>query len=567
MYGADPVQRLRVLGQRVEALGGAAFHEEMATVLTELRDAHTRFVGSRELAGKVAKLPFMVEQVGSTEAPRFLVSNVEKGDPVFRTPGFGKGTELLYWNAKPMALAVKRYADLETGGRADARLARALQTLTFRPLQYGPPPDEHWVVIGFRGKRGKVEEVRVDWRVIDVGQGPSGEAAALGASALLAADPAADAIRRAKRVLFAGATTPIRSRQARKARKAGEGPWIAGELRENVQAKVVATSAGDYGYLRLWSFDLVDDGAFLDEVIDLLDQLPREGLIVDLRGNPGGLIWAAERLLQLFTPRRIEPTRFCMLATELTRAMTEAPQNELSLGPWRRSLRDAVANGEPYSCGVALTPEELCNDIGQKYGGPVVALVDANTYSAGDLFAAGFVDNQVGTLISVGQATGAGGANVWYPGNLAQALRGTPYDLPSLPDGMGYSISFRRALRTGPSAGQPIEDVGVPGHLRRDLTEGDLLEGNRDLLDYCGKLLACETVSDLVVEKVPRQAKLRITPKGLDRIDIYVDDHPFGSLPVDGSEPLEIPCAPGSRSLAVEGYSGETLRQRRVVGP
>ena len=66
--------------------------------------------------------------------------------------------------------------------------------------------------------------------------------------------------------------------------------------------------------------------------------LPRDrgpGLIIDLRGNPGGLIWAAERLLQLFTPRSVTPTRFSMVATDLTRAMTDAPQNRRSLSPWR----------------------------------------------------------------------------------------------------------------------------------------------------------------------------------------------------------------------------------------
>jgi C-terminal processing protease CtpA/Prc len=54
-----------------------------------------------------------------------------------------------------------------------------------------------------------------------------------------------------------------------------------------------------------------------------------------------------------------------------------------------------------------------CNDHGQVYGGTVIAVVDATTSSAGDLFAAGFADNEVGTIVSVGRARGAGGANVW----------------------------------------------------------------------------------------------------------------------------------------------------------
>ena len=36
--------------------------------------------------------------------------------------------------------------------------------------------------------------------------------------------------------------------------------------------------------------------------------MPPDGLVVDLRGNGGGAIQAAERLLQLFTPGRVENT-------------------------------------------------------------------------------------------------------------------------------------------------------------------------------------------------------------------------------------------------------------------
>ena len=43
----------------------------------------------------------------------------------------------------------------------------------------------------------------------------------------------------------------------------------------------------------------------------------------------------------------------------------------------------------------------------------MVLVGDSTTYSAGDLFSAGFVDNDIGPFVCVGEATGAGGANVW----------------------------------------------------------------------------------------------------------------------------------------------------------
>ena len=121
-----------------------------------------------------------------------------------------------------------------------------------------------------------------------------------------------------------------------------------------ISAKIVKTRSGTFGYLRLWSFDVADDVPFLDEVIRLLSLLPERGLIIDVRANPGGLVWAAERMLQLFTPDRVTTTRFSMLATPLTRAMADAHQNGNELDPWRESLNEAVSTGDAYSrCGPA----------------------------------------------------------------------------------------------------------------------------------------------------------------------------------------------------------------------
>ena len=129
--------------------------------------------------------------------------------------------------------------------------------------------------------------------------------------------------------------------------------------------------------------------------------------------------------------------------------MTDAPQNRRELGPWRRTLLEAIGTGEVYSQSVTITPYERCNDIGQVYGGPVVAVVDPTTYSAADLFAAGFADNGIGTVVSVGRATGAGGANVWRVDTLNSVLAGTSHSLPRLPNGVGFTMSVRRATRIG----------------------------------------------------------------------------------------------------------------------
>jgi hypothetical protein len=166
-YASNPVQALALLRRRATELTDAEFHLATAGIVTGLRDAHTRYIGPASLEGAVAVLPFLVEQYGPEDAPHFLVSKVNAA--AVDDPDLTVGCRLESWNGVPFARAVEVHADRETGGRPDARRARALESLTFRALQYGPPPDEDWVVVGYRTARGSHRASRFPWRVVDPG--------------------------------------------------------------------------------------------------------------------------------------------------------------------------------------------------------------------------------------------------------------------------------------------------------------------------------------------------------------------------------------------------------------
>lgn len=480
-YAVDPVQALRLLRQRCVDLTDGEFHLAVTRIFTGLRDAHTRYVGPSGLHGKVAALPFLVESYGPYAAPRFILSKLAETAGV-EDPDFAEGVELLWWNFVPMCRAVDVYAAQETGGRPDSGRARALETLTFRSLDYGPPPDEHVVVVGFRAGR-TLREVRIPWRVVGI---PPAAMARDPQAALKAAwNPAAESVRQAKKLMFA---PRVWDAERRNANASAAGEWIATSMPGVLAARTVPTKRGELAYLRIWSFDVEDHDAFVTEAKRLLQELPQDRLIVDLRANPGGLIWAAERLLQLFTNEIILPTRFSLLATPVTRAMAESAFNRLELDAWVDSLSDAVSTGEVYSQPIALTDPEWCRDIGRIFPGTAALVVDANTYSSGDLFAAGWADHGIGPLVSVGHATGAGGANVWGDLQLSDALMGTPFEFDPLPNGIRFTMSIRRAIRSGRSDGVPIEDLGIRG-IPYALTRRDLLHGNSDLHNFCAQTL------------------------------------------------------------------------------
>ena len=170
-YGFDPVQRLRILRSEVNAFDDNAFHVELAAILTQMRDYHTRYTWPAAFAGKVAMLPFLVDMYGPDASPTYVVTKVGKG----LDAGFVPGVVLQYWNGVPIDRAVVRHSNEECAGRPDGLRSASLQSLTFRSMEYGPPPDEEWVVVGYRTSdssgtpTGALKEVRVDWKVVDPG--------------------------------------------------------------------------------------------------------------------------------------------------------------------------------------------------------------------------------------------------------------------------------------------------------------------------------------------------------------------------------------------------------------
>jgi C-terminal processing protease CtpA/Prc len=495
-YGIDPLQRLRILRAQVDALSDQAFHLDLADALARLRDAHTAYTGPRTLEDTTAVLPFQLEMVGPPEAARYVVTKVVR-DAQPLAARFREGVEVVAWNGVPIDRAVLRWSDTAWGGRPDSQRVAALQTLTMRPLRFGPPPDEHWVIVGYRvvdahgHATGDVLEQRIDWRIVQparlAGNGAAPRARRAAAPAWRRGiNPAAEATRRARMLMYAPKALMRAAPPRGSARSA-----VTSQLPEFFKVETFASPHGAVPLLRIYSFDIDDDEAFIAELLRLLPLLPQEGLIIDVRDNPGGNIWAAERALQLFSSRPIAPTRFSVLATPFTRALAAtAGLGRDELAPWRASLDAAVRNGELYSRALPITPPERANAIGRVYPGPALLVANANTYSSGDLFTAGFVDNAIGPVICVGQATAGGGANVLDYEVLADALAGSAFALPALPDGIGLSVSFRRATRAGPSEGLPIEDVGIEGHESYAMTRDDVLHGNRDLYARCAATLA-----------------------------------------------------------------------------
>jgi len=573
MHAVDPLQALRLLRHRLAELTETEFHVQLQRIFLGLRDLHTNYILPSRFAGFAFLGIFLERCVVPGGRMAYVVTKTF--DHVTGDPQLKAGVEVTHWNGTPIQLAVEANAAREAGSNKAAQLAQGLQNMTLRAINMSLPPEEDWVDITYKVD-GTTHETRVPWRVFESGAEvtepgtlpslPSGVEVA--AHHLVGMDLRTELTRRVKRRLFAPATLqnvprPQRAKGAKAAKAGVRKPQVAAALAagpvptnrpDELKARIVDTPSGTFGHLRIFTFHMQDQNidGFVSEVARLLSVLPPAGLVLDVRGNGGGYVIAAEFLLQFLSPRRITPEPFQFVSTPSTTGLTKGVAD---YGDWKASLEEAVTTGSAYSTAFPLYPADVVNSVGQIYQGPVVLVTDAQCYSACDIFAAGFQDHEIGPVLGVDANTGAGGANVVNHEDLRTEWSDGP--LKQLPKGVQMRVALRRCLRVGSRFGQPVEDLGVVPDAPHALTRSDLLEENADLIAAAGVLLAQRTPRLLRFTSAPAgtgKRKLTVTTGSVASIDVYVNGRPVATTATaNGNTQITVPAAAGN-VIRIEGY-------------
>jgi cytosine/adenosine deaminase-related metal-dependent hydrolase len=591
MHAVNPIQQLKLLRYRMEGMQREnqppeiEFHNELTRIFNALRDLHTCYRLPYPFKGKVAWLPFLIEEFWENGYRKYLISKVV-GNP--GPPSLQPGVEVLYWNGMPLARAVSQNAERHAGSNQEARHAQGLNALTLRPLSHGLPPEEEWVTLRYMDADGVMHEWTQEWLVFE----PEHASFSINPETLLeheealatalGLDPETDEIHNAKRILYAGDVVQeerrmLRAGQARAIANLADG--LTTFLPTVFRAKEVTTEHGTFGYLRIFTFNVADVAGFIEEAVRLITQLPESGLIIDVRGNGGGLIPAAERLLQIFTPRQIEPQKVQFINSPLNLQLcrNHDPSEHyqgLDLAPWVASMAQAVATGAVYSQSYPLTPWQECNDRGQQYYGPLLLITDALCYSATDMFAAGFQDHHIGPILGICTNTGAGGANVWSHAVLQQLMSTSidahpvPSPYVSLPHGADLRVAIRRTIRVHENAGMVVEDLGIqPEHLHA-MTRHDLMQGNIDLITEATRLLATQRIHTLrttFAHPVAALPRITVTTQNVTRLDIRFNGRTWRSfdvqsptLNIDLQQVVSAPIG-AHRELEIQGFEDGQL--------
>lgn len=272
---------------------------------------------------------------------------------------------------------------------------------------------------------------------------------------------------------------------------------------ELFSAEIVRTKVGRVGHVRIKSFDSFDIRGTVAELRRVLRQMPRRGLVVDIRGNGGGreeMVKAVVEMVHGVSIRRqILSVRSTGLVSELVgkaqgKGVGRAGARARARAGFFRWFAEAVGSaervGEEFSGPVEAPYESAYGEMRRAYFGAVVTVVDGRTYSAGDIYAKLMVDEGLSVVVGADANVGAGGAaGVLY----SELVQVAPRVFGGLggEDGRGvdFGMAFARMFRGGRKSGVLVERFGVKPDVRYYYTKRDTLDEDCDMLEFLGRLL------------------------------------------------------------------------------
>ena len=574
-------------------IGETAFHSSVIMAFDFVVDAHTVYGLPPPYRGSVAFLPFLMRAYWDQNGfPRFVVTKMMKAqaDGGFGHPTFVPGAEITHWNADPTEVYIENSLGRMPGGNEHARVARGTAFATMRPLTFCEPPNEGWMVTlrynppGTAAGLGPTHAIQLPWGVVT----GLGARTSLPGSAFSVSVPTAELSAASHAIVPGGATSSTSTLP-----NVFDFQFTAGTLEDGTLDPAILHDVGHpdakFGYIQIRNFGgaLGQGDAIVQEfkrILGIMNTNAPDGLVLDIRSNPGGDVQAAERMLGMLAAEPITPAQFHLANTpviqQILRQLQQESKNEAALTAqqdvqltdaradlqaWIDDVDVSAASQDVLTTGHPLTPNTLANEAGQVYRGLCTLLVDAMSYSAADIFAAGFQDHAIGQIIGVESGTGGGGANVWTHDDLLDKFPSGP-DLPlaPLPPQVTMSLAIRRSSRVGPNVGQPVEDVGVMADLQYlPASPADLLDGFTDVVTHACRLLGANRsfrvdVHEAVLGNGVVNIDLQTT--NVDSLIFYLDFMPAHSSPaVAGSrQTFAVPVAAGDTNpgeITIEGYA------------
>lgn len=213
----------------------------------------------------------------------------------------------------------------------------------------------------------------------------------------------------------------------------------------------------------------------------MLKLLPKSGLVVDIRSNPGGCSSIASVLWSSIFSAPLPSYQLVLRASPFMNDTFVDPDGELN--------KFLLAGSELTGPG-----RDLTNTSGEYKkvfeGQKVILVVDSITASGDDLFTSFFSDVGTGEnkfVVGLDSSTNGAGATVISFSDF-QGFRASDEQFHDIVSGTDFFSAFGRFFRGGKNAEKLIEHLGVPVDFKYYITRNDLLNNNEDLMNDLGKV-------------------------------------------------------------------------------
>ena len=538
----DPIPKLEALKKEAAQLSNEELHQRLNHIFVDLHDLHTNYIAPKPLSCAATFIPVKFESVTDENRAVVLVSGKLKLEPK-ASEGVEVGDELVSINGITTDKWIAELGIISGGANEDAMKVRAVEMLSLRSLATQLLPKEDELELVFK-RDGKEFTKTIPWFAYRDLDCIASEGAEEDGKELKGFrhkfDLAQDDFQKKYNRIFGTPTLVSKSRK-----------WAApSPLDEVFEVDTLSTPAGLVGYVKLKGFSW--DNSNLD-VATVVEGFRREiegrlskaiGLVIDVRGNPGGYIVFAEKLVQLFSTKEVEPTKVQMLANQLNEDIF-LKANGQEDNRWSSAVRGALKAGHEMISPMPITPKTEANSLGQIWFRPVVVLTDAACFSACDLFSAGMQDNGAGVVIGIHKTTGAGGANVMEHAVFRQIMEGDDNPFQALPYAQNMRVSWRQSVRSGKYAGQLIEDAGVKSDLIVPMKREDVGTESKELMKAIHKIIdgmQPKYTSGMEVRRGSsvllsngEEAKWNEVVYGVDSVEILVEGKAISKISVDAS--------------------------------
>ncbi len=508
-YEFSPLEKLEALKEKAADMSDRNFHNQMLSIFSNLRDLHTQYHLPSPYKHTVAYLPILVESYYQDGRRLYMASKITKevknlsGKKGKEFP-FKEGVRITHWNGDPMEEAIKKEVGFDGENMDDVLHARGLDSMTLRPLQTSLPPVGELVTVTYLAD-GKPYGIKFRWLSVSfpVPTGSGSDYPGSGAGGGIGLAMGTEISRRMKKSLFSDKAMKREQRMRPFLPRYGnDADDAAGSDKDSVMPDCFSFRThkskqyGNFAYIRIYTFDTDDPHGFVEEFKRILRRLSgARGLIIDLRGNGGGLIQAGEKLLTALAKKEVRRCLFEFIHTPLTLELCDKYK---CFNRWHSSLQEngmeseKTSGEERFSDPLTLLPEDKYGEPENVFPGEMLLITDALCYSTTEFFAAAFKDNNMGTILGVDETTGGGGASVRTHAELEALLREFQGEekLEPLPRDTEFRVALRRVKRKIGKRMILLEDKGVTCDEEYQMQRDDLLEGNAGLLTEAARLLS-----------------------------------------------------------------------------